>query len=93
MNIDHEQSLSSTDLSVSEAGGGVAASYFQGRRHALPHSWPSPILRFLADPASVSSPNRRPSSSAPRPSASSRPRPTLRQRRSQGGDSTAATAA
>ncbi len=70
MDIVREQTISSTDLSMSEASGGVAASYFQGRQHALPLSWPSPVLRFMDVPTN---PSPRPSRPTPRPSAASRP--------------------
>lgn len=50
-----EQSLSDTTLTVNERAGGVCPSYFSRRSHQVPSNWPSPVSRFLAQPAKASS--------------------------------------
>lgn len=70
----HEQQLTTTPLTATEASGGICSSYFGDRRqHQVPADWPSPILRFMAP---STGPNPRPAFRSVRPLASSRPAPS-----------------
>ena len=57
-----EQQLSATVLTEAEASGGVCPSFFGGRRHRVPHDWPTAVSRFL-NPFTPETP--RPSPSRP----------------------------
>lgn len=61
-----EHQLSGISLTESESSGAVATSFFERRRHMLPHDWPSPVSRFL-DRSHSHQPAPRPSPSAHRP--------------------------
>jgi hypothetical protein len=47
-----EMQLSTLALSSAELSGAIESTFFDRRRHQLPHDWPSPIERFLHRPPS-----------------------------------------